>query len=172
MKYTLNSCIKLVFSFIIVWCTVTWNWIFLRFHLKFRDCFKMGKATRDHVFQIYYVPRVFLGPVYVTCIFPSYIHSCSKAKCCFPCVFSTKDSIFNVRTSHDVSRLSSCWFWSRNFLYTAVIKSYSKRCFSPTLSLLSEMSFPIFLYWLSAVTDPVQHGHLSVLTDVLPTLYE
>lgn len=70
----------------------------------------MWKATTDYAFQIYYVPRLFFGPVCVTCkcIFPSYIRSCSKAKCCFPCVFSTKDSIFNVRTSHDVSRLSSC----------------------------------------------------------------
>jgi len=71
--------------------------------------------------------------------------------------FSTKDIIFNVPTSHDVSRLSICWFWSRNFLYTAVIKSCSKRCFI-TLSLPFEMPFPIFLHWLSAVTDTVQHS--------------
>jgi len=50
----------------------------------------MGKATADNVFQIYYVPRLFFGPVCVPCVFPSYIRSCPKAKCCFPCVLVRK----------------------------------------------------------------------------------
>jgi hypothetical protein len=127
----------------------------------------MAKVTADEMFQIYYIPSLFFGSVCVTSryLLPSYILSCPTAKCCFSCVLGTKDSIFNVQTSHDVSRLSSCWFWSRNMLYTAVIKLYSKRCFR-ILSLLSGVSFPLFLHCF--VSDTVQHGDMSGLAEILP----
>ena len=49
----LNVCIKLVFSFIIVWCTVTWNWKKNSVHQLFVDFKKdYGSVRREVLYNI------------------------------------------------------------------------------------------------------------------------